>query len=132
MSFASLLEPLVITKNDIRSGSFLASSRPSHTLVRNVLPPLISKQQIRGVFLDYPSHGEAEEAAGLLEKLGMTVSVGPAFGRVLKDQIWWKRFVVVAGTDTFDLAALQSKSFISIRNFDTSWCTNDKNVRTFC
>ena len=91
-----LLEPLIITENDIRPKSFLASSRPPHTLLQNVLPSLLSKQLVIGIFLDYPSQGEAEEAATLLRNLGLSVKVGPASGRVLRDQVWWKKFVVVA------------------------------------
>ena len=103
-------------------------SRPPHSFLKQVLPSLLEKKLVIGRFSDYPSQGEAEEASALLTNLGLEVKTGPASGRALKDQVWWNRFVVIAGTDTFDPASLQNNMSGTTTNFDTSWCTNDKNV----
>ena len=92
-----------------------------------MLPPLLSKHYVLGAFLDYPSRGEAGEATCILEKLGLEAKVSPAHGRVLRDQVWWNRFVVVAGTDCFDPAELQTTNAVSMR-YAASWYTNDKNI----
>ena len=58
----------------------------------------------------------------------MKANLCPAYGRALRGQVWWKRFVVIAGTDTFDLAVLTNRSSTPSRHYDISWCTNDSNI----
>ena len=59
--------------------------------------------------------------------LGLTTNYSVS-GRVLRDQVWWNRFVVIAGTDTFDPACFTNPCAVKTNSFDTSWCTNDKNI----